>query len=187
MTTKLDTGDIVLHSLSGEFGTVDSIDSHLNTLTFHTNPQRGASKQRKVALSECVYVDTQWSGAWKRLGELGVIDPRIASVQPAFASGKRYVFRDTKDTLHLCEVDAVEGAKVFAYGESCEAHNGWFYVRVDKQREVCAAPAWLQFSREVDCAWIETMRADQVTGCESDNRYNFEKHSAVGKISEELR
>jgi hypothetical protein len=76
--------------------------------------------------------------------------------------GKRYEFTDTRGKRYLCQVDAIQGAKVFAFVENMEAFNGWSYQRIDSVPTVKAAGKRKRFSCEPDCAWIELMRDDQL-------------------------
>lgn len=90
------------------------------------------------------------------------IETKVEAWQVAPQVGKRYTFNDTRGNVYLCEVDMMtRDGKVFAFVENMEAFNGWSYQRIDKLT-LCQAPSWLQFSREVDTAWIELMRDDQL-------------------------
>lgn len=75
--------------------------------------------------------------------------------------GTLHTFTDTSGRLYLCQIDAIQGGKVWAFGENADSFNGWFYMRVDKQPTLKAARR-KQFSRAVDWDWIAQMREDQL-------------------------
>jgi hypothetical protein len=66
---------IVLHKPTGAWGRITRIDSDGNC-SFQTNPHRGAARQVKANVCDCVFVAYDWKQAWERLGAWGVCDPR---------------------------------------------------------------------------------------------------------------
>jgi hypothetical protein len=87
--------------------------------------------------------------------------------------GTLHTFTDMSGRLYLCQIDAIQDGKVWAFGENADSFNGWFYMRVDKQPTLKAARR-KQFSRAVDWDWITQMREDQLHPEQDEEFKRFE-------------
>jgi preprotein translocase subunit Sss1 len=103
------------------------------------------------------------------------IENTATAWQVAPIVGERYTFEDTRGNMYLCQVDAIQGAKVWAFAEAVDAFNGWAYQRVDK---LTLKPSKREFSKAVDTEWIAWMRDDQLHP-EQDEEFVRNEYSKV--------